>query len=66
MTEEKLQEITAAARKEYYRQWRMNHREACRKHDHDYWQRRALKAIQLDNERRQAVNGGNSIDGTVK
>lgn len=50
-TPEKMAELVVAAKREYYRQWRINHREACRKHDRDYWQRKAAK-MALDKEAR--------------
>ncbi len=53
MTQEQLTEITKAARREYYRQWRQNHKEQKAASDKRYWERRALNAIKLDNERRK-------------
>jgi hypothetical protein len=44
-TPEKMEEIVKAAKREYYRQWRMNHREACRKHDREYWQRKGAEMV---------------------
>jgi hypothetical protein len=59
MTQEYLNEIAKAAQREYHRQWRKNNPELKAASNQRYWQNRALKAIQADNERRkQESNGG--------
>jgi len=44
MTDDKNAEIVAnELRREYYRQWRKTHKEQVRKHNKDYWLRKAEK-----------------------
>ena len=34
----------AAARREYYRRWRAEHKENIRRHNRNYWRKKALQA----------------------
>lgn len=44
----------AAARREYYRRWRAEHKENIRRHNLNYWRKKALQA--QDKEREEGEN----------
>ncbi len=54
MTQEQLKELTAAAKREYHKQWRETHKAEKKASNERYWEKRTLNAIKLDNERRAA------------
>lgn len=41
-----IDELAAAERREYQRKWRADNRDRVKKHQSDYWKRRAAKKLQ--------------------
>ena len=50
MSEKKLDELIADERRAYYREWRAKNKDKVKKHNADYWKRRAEKRAVAEQE----------------
>lgn len=51
MTELELQEKAVEERRRYFREWKRNHKDKVREYNRSYWERRAAKMMQSENEK---------------
>ena len=50
MEDKQIDILAREERREYYRKWRAEHRESVRKHNQEYWRRRAEQRLLQEKE----------------